>query len=70
MKLNRPNAGKRVEDLMKQNADIESDSLFARREEEKEAKRMRDYQDPAYGKAMAALLKGEAPPPVRARTRR
>ena len=68
--MNSPNFGKRVEGLMQQNADIEPDNLFARREAEKEAKRMRDYQDPAYGKAVAALLKGDAPAPVRARVRR
>lgn len=55
---------------MQQNAGIEPDNLFARREAEKEAKRMRDYQDPAYGKAVAALLKGAAPAPVKARVRR
>lgn len=55
---------------MQQNADIEPDNLFARREAEKEAKRMLDYQDPAYGKAMAALLKDEARAPVKARVRR
>ena len=68
--MNSPNSGKRVEDLMQQKADIKPENLFARREAEKESKRMRDYQDPAYGKAMAALLKGEAPAPVKAQVRR
>jgi len=55
--------------LMSQHAVLKSDNLFGRREAEKESARMRDYKDPAYGRAMSALLKGAAPAPVRARVR-
>lgn len=54
---------------MSQHAVLKSDNLFCRREAEKEPARMRDYKDPAYGRAMSALLKGAAPAPVRARVR-
>lgn len=47
-----------------------SDNLFLRRNEEKERIRMRDYNDPEYGKAVFALLNGAAPAPVRAKIRR
>ncbi len=54
---------------MLQKAVVKSDNLFSRREAEKESARMRDYKDPAYGKAISALLKGAAPAPIRARVR-
>ena len=47
-----------------------SDNLFIRHNEEKERIRMRDYNDPEYGKSIFALLKGAAPAPVKAKIRR
>ena len=54
---------------MEQVAAVKAQNIFSRHNAEKEAARMRDYRDPSYGKAMAALLKGAAPAPVRARVR-